>query len=64
MESAAQPNARIAITTGMIIIHSSAVSPMGVHPAFAGQHLRLNIDMQRVKWLMVSVLYPCIRTDS
>ena len=48
----------------MIIIHSSAVSPMGVHPAFAGQHLRLNIDMQRVKWLMVSVLYPCIRTDS
>ena len=61
MESAAQPNARIAITTGMIVIHSSAVSPMGAHPAFASQHLRLNIDMQRAKWIMISVLYPGYR---
>ena len=26
--------------------------------AFASQHLRVDIDMQRAKWLMVSVLYP------
>ena len=29
--------------------------------AFAGQHLRVDIDMQRAKWLMVSVLYPGYR---
>ena len=48
MESAAQPNARIAITTGMIIIQRSAVSLMVFTQldAFAGQHLRVNIDMQ------------------
>jgi hypothetical protein len=26
--------------------------------AFAGQHLRVDIDMQGAKWLMVTVLYP------